>query len=378
MRLIPQDKATFEALAQQLVCWAQTNGVADYRVQVGTNAMKYFRVPADVCAQYGPPPFTSKGAAITCPVGGLWEAWDIRQTDVPRLDVNNDCVPLPPLPLAAPTGVTAVAASESSVTVSWSAVTGATGYVVQYRAAGTTAWTDRPETTALTDTITGLTPGTTYQIRVIAKGDDVISGDSPPSIVQVVATPADPLDAPANLSGGTPTALTIPATWDAVTGATGYVLRYRVQGTTTWTTRTQVTATTDTITGLTPATAYDLQVMAKGNGTTTGDSPWSATVTATTAAALAAPAGLDGGTTTATTIPATWTAVASATGYILRYRVQGTTTWTTRTQVAVPNDTITGLTANTTYDLQVMTKGNGTTTADSDWSATVNATTAAA
>lgn len=288
MRLIPQDKQTFEALAQQLVCWAQTNGVADYRVQIGTNAMKYFRVPADVCAQYGPPPFTSKGEAITCPVGGLWEAWDIRATDVlPGLDVNDNCTPLPPPPLPAPATVTAVAASPTSVTVTWSAVTGATGYVVQYRAQGTSTWTDRTEVTTLTDTITGLTAGTTYQVRVIAKGNDTTSGDSNPSIVQVVTTPPPALAAPAGLSGGTPTATTIPATWSAVTGATGYVLRYRETGTTPWTTRTEVTATNDTITGLTASTGYDLQVMAKGNGTTNSDSPWSSTVTATTAATFA-------------------------------------------------------------------------------------------
>jgi Fibronectin type III domain len=380
MRLIPEDKQTFEALATHLVCWAQTSGMADYRVQVGTNAMKYFRVPADVCAQYGPPPFTSKGEVITCSTSGKWEAWDIRLTDVlPALDVNNGCTPLPLPALAAPGGVTATAVSDTEVTVTWNAVPGATGYVVQYRASGTTAWTDRAEVTATTDTVTGLTAGTTYQFRVIAKGDEVVSSDSPPSIIQVVTTPPPALAAPAGLTGGTPTVTTIPASWTAVPEAEGYVLRYRVTGTTNWTTRTQVTATNDTITGLLPNTSYDLQVQAKGDGTTTGDSPFSATVAVSTASgALAAPAGLSGGTPTATTIPATWTAVPDAVGYVVRYRVTSTTDWTTRTQVTATNDTITGLTAETSYDVQVQAKGNGTTNTDSPFSATVAVTTAAA
>lgn len=97
--------------------------------------------------------------------------------------------------------------------------------------------------------------------------------------------PPTPLPAPAGLAAGTITATTIPVTWSAVTDAEGYEVRWAPGGTTTWTVRPVVTATADTITGLTAETEYDIQVRAKGDGTTTADSPWSATVTASTIAA---------------------------------------------------------------------------------------------
>lgn len=70
--------------------------------------------------------------------------------------------------LTAPTGVSASATSSSSITVSWNAVTGATGYYV-YRSAsssGTFTQVGSPTTTSFTNT--GLSANTTYFYRVAA------------------------------------------------------------------------------------------------------------------------------------------------------------------------------------------------------------------
>lgn len=79
---------------------------------------------------------------------------------------------------------------------------------------------------------------------------------------------------PTGLTAGTPTASSVPLTWGAVTGATGYAV-YRDD--------TKVATTTTpsaTVTGLTAATAYSFQVTATSSA---GESARSTAVTVTTA-----------------------------------------------------------------------------------------------
>jgi hypothetical protein len=72
--------------------------------------------------------------------------------------------------------------------------------------------------------------------------------------------PAPTTTPPANLRCGIAATTSITPTWDAVAGAVYYNLRYRVVGTTPWTTITNINTTSYTITGLTPSTAYEWQV----------------------------------------------------------------------------------------------------------------------
>ncbi|MCX5400098.1 chitinase [Streptomyces sp. NBC_00102] len=81
--------------------------------------------------------------------------------------------------------------------------------------------------------------------------------------------------APTGLTAGTPTATSVPLSWTASSGATGYQV-YR-GGTKVAT----VTGTSTTVTGLTASTAYSFQVTATNSA---GESAKSAAVTATTAA----------------------------------------------------------------------------------------------
>lgn len=104
------------------------------------------------------------------------------------------------------------------------------------------------------------------------------SGTKTSNTVNITVHPA----APTGVAIGTPTATALPVTWTASPGATGYVVRWAPEGTTTWTERPPVTALTDTITGLTASTAYDVQVRADGPDAT--ESAWSTVVTGTTTA----------------------------------------------------------------------------------------------
>ena len=94
---------------------------------------------------------------------------------------------------------------------------------------------------------------------------------------------------------------------------------------------------------------------------------------------LAAPADLAAGTPTATEIPVTWTAVDGATAYRIESSADGGATWTPDpTEPTEPDGVATGLTAATEYQIRVVAVGDGTTTTDSEPSAPVTATTAAA
>ncbi|MFE9768519.1 chitinase [Streptomyces sp. NPDC005808] len=95
------------------------------------------------------------------------------------------------------------------------------------------------------------------------------------SLVGPAVDPGQPPAAPTGLTAGTVTSSSVALSWSPVTGATGYaVYRNGVKVQT-------ATGTSATVSGLTASTAYTFQVAAVNDA---GESPKSATVTATTTA----------------------------------------------------------------------------------------------
>ena len=93
-----------------------------------------------------------------------------------------------PIPVpAAPTTLSASAASSSQISLSWTGSSGASSYKIQRSADGSTGWAQvgSSNTTSFTDS--GLTPSTTYFYRVLASNG---SGDSGPSNVASASTGA--------------------------------------------------------------------------------------------------------------------------------------------------------------------------------------------
>jgi hypothetical protein len=74
--------------------------------------------------------------------------------------------------LSAPGGLNSTAITNHSATVSWSAVSGASSYTLEYKPANVATWTTAASgTSALTATINNLTATTTYDWRVRANCD---------------------------------------------------------------------------------------------------------------------------------------------------------------------------------------------------------------
>jgi chitodextrinase len=384
LSLIPEDGATKDALATQLHCWARMdNGLTDPRVEYLTcKANGYFYLPPSICADYGPLPFTSEGNEIVCDPDATHQMdRTIWPEDVAPLNVDT-CTP-EGVQLSAPTNLAVTDITDTGATVSWNAVPGASGYELQYRAAGG-EWSAVEELTDPTFDLTGLDLGTSYQVRVRAVGEDGYQPSPYATIGFTTASepPPEPLPTPAGLAAGSPTDTTVPLTWDATDGADGYNVRYSVSGEDDWTV---VAAGSDPefeVTNLDPETAYDFQVQATDSTGVAGDSEWSASVTATTAGEappepLPIPAGLAAGTPTATTIPFTWDATDGADGYNIQYSLSGTDTWTQVAAGAGTSFEVPGLTAETAYDFQIQATDSTGVAGDSEWSASVTATTAA-
>ena len=164
--------------------------------------------------------------------------------------------------LVRPTNVQ-VTALVDTLSVSWDAVTNATGYKVQWKS-GSEAYntTDRQASvTGVSHKIPDLTAGTTYTVQVIATRATFDDSEASDSVTGVPK--ARRPDAPTNVQV---TALvdSLEVRWDAVTGATGYKVQWKSgsQAYNTTDRQTSVTGVSHKIPGLTGGTAYTVQVIA--------------------------------------------------------------------------------------------------------------------
>lgn len=123
--------------------------------------------------------------------------------------------------LSAPTGLRADEAEVTFVGLQlrWNAVSGATGYEVQYRPASTSAWTDWGAATSATCYVGNLTCGTEYYFRVRAVADDgtTVSYSQYSSIFRQTVRPAKPV-----ITAQQHSVTSIKLTWNVVGGAQGY------------------------------------------------------------------------------------------------------------------------------------------------------------
>ena len=286
-----------------------------------------------------------------------------------------------PAPPAAPT----LASGNGTLTATWTAPadnsSAITDYDVRYCSASCTTaanWTDASHTgTAKSTTISSLTNNTAYEVQVRAANARGTGAWSPSA--------TDKPGRPQQSSTPTLTAAArqITATWTATAtnglSLTDYDVQYSADSGATWTewnASNTSTATSATITGLTPNTSYQVQVRAESSA---GSGAWSASTSTTTSTAApevpAAPS-LSAG---ATSLTVDWTAPAdngsAITGYSVQYQQHGAGSWTAHAHSGTGTTaTITGLTTNKAYHVQV--KANNV-RGSSDWSATATAWTGA-
>ncbi|MFM2198670.1 MAG: hypothetical protein RLZZ505_2102 [Verrucomicrobiota bacterium] len=158
---------------------------------------------------------------------------------------------------AAPSGLNATASS-GQVSLTWSAVSGATSYSVKQSITSGGPYTTIATPTGTSQLVTGLTNGTTYYFVVTASN---AAGESANS-AQVSGTPQPAL--PGVPSGLTATAgdAQVALNWSAVSGASGYVVKQSAFSGGPYTTIATPTGTSHTATGLTNGMTYYFVVSA--------------------------------------------------------------------------------------------------------------------
>ena len=177
--------------------------------------------------------------------------------------------------------------------VSWNRVTNADGYKVQWKSGGQNFGTNRQRTvtggSTTSYTITGLTAGTEYMVRVIAfrahaddgqpsEADSAAPMEQPPP--STPPSPGTPLPPPLGQVTGisvTPGVQSLSVSWNEVTNADGYKVQWKSGDQDFDTDRqrrvTGRSTTSYTITGLTAGTEYAVRVIATRSGGDDGQLP---------------------------------------------------------------------------------------------------------
>ena len=154
-------------------------------------------------------------------------------------------------------GLSSSSITTTGATISWTAVSGATSYNVQYKLSTATTWTTLTASTT-SSILTGLTAGSTYNFQIQAV---CASGTSTYVASTFTTTTATSCGNPTSLNATSITTTGATLGWTAVSGATSYNVQYKLSTATTWTTTTSTT-TSKALTGLTASSTYNYQIQA--------------------------------------------------------------------------------------------------------------------
>lgn len=253
-------------------------------------------------------------------------------------------------PCNSPTGLSVSNVSHNSAKVSVINVSGVTGRTFRCREAGTTTW-ENIESNTTYATIPNLQPSTTYETQAQAECGSANSTFSSTKTFVTDAAPAS-CPIPANLYTSSVTQSSAILRWSSTSGASSYTVRYRKSGTSNWNTY-NVSGTSKSVSNLSAGTTYQFQTRAKC-GTAYGNYA-SIKTFKTSNPTCGNPAGLVASNVSSSSAVLSWNSVASTTGYNVRFRRTGTSSWSYQSATGTSKP-ISGLTAGKTYEFQVQAK----------------------
>ena len=244
----------------------------------------------------------------------------------------------------APTGLASSTITSSGATLSWSAVSGSTGYTVQYKTSAASTWTT-VNAAGTSTAISGLAASTAYVWQVKAScsaGYSTQSSFTTAASSSACATPTNLSTSGISSSGAT-------LNWTPVSDAINYTVQYKTSVASTWS---SVTAASNSyaLTGLAAGTAYVWQV--KANCSTGYSSQSSFTTSASSSSGCNPPINLTSSSITASSATLSWSPISGATGYTLQYRRSTTATWTTVSTTSTSR-AVSSLAAGASYIWQV-------------------------
>jgi fibronectin type 3 domain-containing protein len=204
----------------------------------------------------------------------------------------------------APSSITANSDSSDSITINWSATTGADYYNVYRSNSSGGVYTSVGTNLTTSYTNTSLSAGATYYYKVSAHS---AYGESSQSSFESATTrPA----APAGASAVALSDSSIQITWNGVSGANNYTVYRAVSSDSAYIATGSSSTTSYTDTGLSTNTGYYYKISAHGDG---GESAQSAYISTTTQ--IAVPTGVSATVLSASSIQVMWNAVNGAVSY---------------------------------------------------------------
>ena len=158
------------------------------------------------------------------------------------------------------TGLALSSVTTNSADVSWTAVSGATSYAVDYKLNSSGTWTSFSTTqTVTTASFTGLASGSLYDWRVIAT---CASGAGAAAAAQFTTASPAVCNAPTGLTSSSITTSSATVSWTAASGAVSYAVDYKLNSSGTWTSFSIAQAgTSANLTGLATSSLYDWRVI---------------------------------------------------------------------------------------------------------------------
>ena len=158
-----------------------------------------------------------------------------------------------------PTGLASSAITASGATVSWTAVSGASSYTVEYKLNSASTYTVAASaTTATSVNLTGLSASSLYDWRVRT---NCSTSSSAYSNAQFTTTAVAACNAPTGLTASAITTSGATVSWTATSGAVSYDVDYKLASASTWTNAATATASTSIVLSvLTSSSLYDWQV----------------------------------------------------------------------------------------------------------------------
>jgi subtilase family serine protease len=217
---------------------------------------------------------------------------------------------------SAPGSISATATGSTSVTVNWSASSSATGYSLYELENGQSVLIGNYAANVTSASVSSLSAATTYSFRVAATNS---AGSNTTAWTQVTTlSAAVALTAPQNFQVTATSSSTATLSWQAASGATGYLV-YQWNGSSAVQINSVAAGTTSvSVSGLTAGSTQYFYVTAY-NSTSTASTAWTSVIMpAAVSATLTAPV-VTTTATSSTTGQVSWTASPAATGYELYY-----------------------------------------------------------
>lgn len=177
----------------------------------------------------------------------------------------------------APGNISVTNTAPGAYVASWTAVTSALSYTIQYREVGTDTWTTISNIIGTSREISGLNPTAFYELQVRTRCLTTGNGSFSAS-ANFGGEVQNNCAVPTGLTVSNITDVSVLAKWTAVSGATSYQVQYRRASGGNWSTVTAA-GTSSTLSGLTAGMSYVVRVRSVcGNNS----SLWGATVSFTT------------------------------------------------------------------------------------------------